>query len=94
MKVLSINQDPIVNIAVSSFFNVIVALFVVDSLEDVVDMVMHCSHSFEAFFCSRRGEFVVLIQVYGTWITAIETSVGRDLVCTGGYGIIGKFCER
>ena len=40
------------------------ASFIVDVLEDVVDVVVHCSHSREAFFCGRGGEFVVIIEVY------------------------------
>ena len=66
----------------------------VDSFEDVVDVVVHCSHSIELFFCSGGGEFVVVIEVYGAWIKAIETSVWGDFVRRGGCGIIGKFCER
>ena len=94
MKVLSINQDPIVNIEVSSFFNMKVALFVIDSFEEVVDIVMHCSHSVELFFCSGGGEFVVVIQVYDTCIKGIEASVGGEFVGSGGCGIVGKFCKR
>ena len=94
MKVLSINQNPIVNVELSSLFNMQVASLMVDTLEYVVDGVVHCSHSVEPFFCSGVGEFVVVIEVYGVWIKAIETSVGREFVGSGGYRIIGKFCER
>ena len=45
--VSSMNQDPIVNMEVSSFFNIKVAFFVVDSFEEVVDVVMHCRHHVE-----------------------------------------------
>ena len=71
-----------------------VASYVVDSLQDVIDVVMHCSHSVVPFFCSRGGDFVVVIDVYGVWIKAIETSVGGELVGSGGYGILGKFCKK
>ena len=88
------NQDPIVHIEVSSFFNMKVTLFVVDSFEDVVDVVMPCSHSVMPFFCSGGGEFAVVIEVYDAWIKGIETSVGGKFVGSGGCGMIGKFCKR
>ena len=66
----------------------------VDALEDVVDVVVHCSHSVEPFFCGWRGEFAVVIEVYGAWIKATETPIRGEFVGSGGCGIIGKFCER
>ena len=66
----------------------------VDALEDVVDVVVHSSHSVEPFFCGGGGEFVVVIEVYGAWIKAIETSITGEFVGSGGCGIVGKFCER
>ena len=66
----------------------------VDVLEDVVDVVVHGSHSVEPFFCDGGGEFVVVIEVYGAWIKAIETSMRGEFVGSGGCGIVGKFCER
>ena len=66
----------------------------VDALEDVVDVVVHGSHSVEPFFCSGGGEFVVVIEVHSAWIKAIETSIRGEFVGSGGCGIIGKFCER
>ena len=66
----------------------------VDIFEDVVDMVMYCSHSVEPFFCGGRGEFVVVIEVYGAWIKAIDTSIRGEFVGSGDCGIVGKFCER
>ena len=66
----------------------------VDVFEDVMDMVVYCSHSVQTFFCSGGGEFVVVIEVYGAWIKAIETSVRGEFVGSGGCSIIGKFCKR
>ena len=66
----------------------------VDALEDVADVVVHYSYSMEPFFSGRRGEFVVVIEVYGAWIKAIETSIRGEFVVSGGCGIIGKFCKR
>ena len=63
----------------------------VDTLKDVVDMVVHCSSSVKPFFCGRGGEFVVVIEVYGAWIKAIETSAGGEFVGSSGRSIRGKF---
>ena len=82
------------NVELSSFFNMKRALFVVDTLEYVMDVVVHCSHSVEQLFCSGRGEFVVVVKVYGAWVKPIETSVGGEIVGCGGGGVIGKFCKR
>ena len=65
----------------------------VDALKDVADVVVHCSHSVQPFFCSGRGEFIVVIEVYGGWINAIETSIMGEFVGSGGCVIIGKFYE-
>ena len=50
-------------------------MLVVDAFEDVVDMVVQCGHSVEPLFCGWWGGFVVVLDVYGVWIEAIETSV-------------------
>ena len=70
------------------------ALFMVDALEDVMDVFVHCSHSVEPFFYGGRGEFVVVIEVHGAWIKAIETSIREDFVGSSRCSIIGKFCKR
>ena len=51
LKVSFMKQDPIINIGVFGFLNMKGTLFVVDSFEDVVDVVMHSSHSIQTFFC-------------------------------------------
>ena len=94
MEVSSINQNPIVSVELSWFFNMQGASFVVDAFQDVVDVVVHCSHSVEPFFCGWRGESVVVIEVYGACIKAIETSIRGEFVGSGGCSIIGKFCKR
>ena len=66
----------------------------VDALENVMHMVVYCGHTVEPFFCGGRGEFVVVIEVYGAWINAIETSIRGEFVGSGGCGIIGRFCEK
>ena len=94
LEVSSINQNPIVDVELASIFNIQGSSFMVVTLENVVDMVVHYSHSVEPFFCSGGGEFVVVIEVYGAWIKAIETSVGGECVGRGGCSIIGKLWER
>ena len=66
----------------------------VDAFEDVVDVVEYYSHSVEPFSCGWIGEFVVIIEVYGGWIKAIETSIRGEFVGSGGCGIVGKFCQK
>ena len=94
MEVSSINQNPIVNVAWSSFFNMQGTSFMINTVEDLVDMVMYCNYSVQPFFCDGGGVFIVVIEVYGACIKAIETSVGGEFVGSGSHGIIGKFCER
>ena len=65
LQVSSINQDPIVNVESSSYFNMKGTSFVVDLFKDVVDVVVHYSPSIQPFFCSGEGEFVVVVKVYG-----------------------------
>ena len=54
-----------VNIEVSSFFNMKGASFVVDSFVDIVYMVMYWRYLVEPVFCGGEGEFIVVIEVYG-----------------------------
>ena len=49
----------------SSFVNIKGTSFVFDALKNVEDMIIYCSYSMEPFFCSRRGDLVVIIKVYG-----------------------------
>ena len=70
------------------------ASFIVDVLEHVMDVVVHCSHSVEPFFFSGRAEFVVVIEVYGVWVKGIETATRGEFVGSCSCGIVGKFCKR
>ena len=94
MEVSPINQNPIVNVELSCFFYMQGASFIVDGLEDVVDVVVHCRYSVEPSFCGRRGEFIVIIEVHSAWIKGTETSISGEFVGSGGSSIIGKFCKR
>ena len=94
LKVSSINQDPIVNIEVSCFLNMKGASFMVDSFKDIMDVVVHYSHLVKAFFCGKGGEFVVVVEVYGARIKAIETFIGVEFVHSSGCSIVSKCSER
>ena len=75
LKVLFVNQDPIVNVEMSSFFNMQGASFMVDIFEYSVDVVVYGSHVVKLFMRSGRAEFVVVSEVYGVWVEDIESSV-------------------
>ena len=42
-----------------------VASFMVDTLEDIVNVVVYSSHSVKPLFCSGGGELVFIIEGYG-----------------------------
>ena len=94
LEISSIDQNQIVNVALPSFVNMKGASFIVNSLEDIVDMLVHYSDSVKPFIHVRRGEFVVVVKLYGAWIKAIEAYIGGEVVGSGGCGIVGKFCEK
>ena len=94
MEVSPIKQNLIVTVELSRFFNMQGASFMVDALENIMHMVVYCSHSIKPFFCGGGGEFVVVIEVYGAWVIAIESSIGGEFVGSCGCGIVSKFCER
>ena len=88
------NQHPIVEVEVSSFFNMKCASFMFDAFEDVMDMLVYYRHIVKRFFCSGRVEFVVVIKVNSVLIKTIETSIWGGFVGSGGHSIVGKFCKR
>ena len=59
-----------------------------------MDVVMHWGYSIDQLFGSERGQFAVLIEVYGVQIAAIETSIRVEWVCSGGCAIVDKFKQR
>ena len=63
MEVLFVNENPITNVELCSIFNMKCAAFRVNAFEDIMDVIVYCSHSVKTFFCSRSGEFVVIIEV-------------------------------
>ena len=88
------NQDLSIDIELSCFFDVEGTLFIVDSFEEIINVVVHSSYYIKLFFCSGRGYFVVINKVYGMWIKARETSLGGEFVGSGSCNSVGKFCER
>ena len=90
----SINQYPIVNVELSCFFEVEGTSFVLDMLEGIVYLFVHCCHSISPFFGCGRGEFVVIIKVYGSRVETTETSIRGEFVGSGCCGVVGKFGER
>ena len=56
MKASSVNQDLMVNIELSSFFSMKGASVVLDVFEDVMDVVIYCSHSVKLLLCSEMEE--------------------------------------
>ena len=83
-----------VNVELSSLYNMNSPSFRVDTIEEVVDLVVHCSYSVTAFFCGGRVEFAVVIEVYSVGVKAIGPSVRGEFVGSGSCGVIGKFCKR
>ena len=94
LEVLSINQNPIVNVELSSILHIQGTLFVVDALVDIMHMVAHYSHLVEAFLSGRRGNVVVVIMMNGVRIEAVETYLCGEFVGSSGCGIVGKYCNR
>ena len=94
LEVLSINQNPIIDIEVSGFLNTQVASFMLDLLEDIIDVVVHTSHSVKVFLYSGGAEFVLVVTMYGTCIKAIEPFAREEFVGSGGCSTESKFCER
>ena len=94
LEISSIKQHLLSNCEVPHFCSRKHASFVLDLFEDLVDMVVHCSHSKKTFFCCSGEEFVVVVEVHGVCIKAKETSVCRVCVGSGGCSVIGTCGER
>jgi len=68
--------------------------FVVDLLESIVNLVVYCCHAVKPFLGGRRGNFVVIREVYSTGVKAIQAAAGRVLVGGCGCSIVGKLSQR
>jgi len=67
---------------------------VVDLLEGIVNLVVYCCHAVEPFLGGRRGEFMVIREVYSVRVKAIQATVGRVLVGGCGGSIVSKLSKR
>ena len=94
LEVSSVNQDQLIHLEVSCFFNMQGPSFVIDTFTENMYVVLHSSHYILPFFCSGRAEFTVVMKFYGVWIKVIEASIQEEFVGGSGYGIRVKFCER
>ena len=70
------------------------ASFMAESVENVMDGVMHNCYSVEQFFYGRGGEFIVVVKVYGAWIKGIETSVAKEFGGSVSCCLVVKVSER
>ena len=66
----------------------------VDTIDSVMALVMHCSLLVLAFFSGGGAEFVVVIEVYCAWVKAIQPSVGRVSMGGGRCCVVAKFSKR
>ena len=71
LLVAAVNQDPVVNSKLAWLFDINSTSFDVDLLEGVVDLVVDGFHSVQPFFCSVRGEFIVVVEVNGARVPPI-----------------------
>ena len=57
-------------------------------------MIVYCCHVVKPFLSGRRGEFVVIREVYSARVKVIQAVIGRVLVggCVGS--IISKLGKR
>ena len=64
LEVSSSNQNPIVTVEVSGLFNMQDVAFIIDLFDNITDVVVDYCCLVEIFFCSRRGEFIIIIVVH------------------------------
>ena len=73
LQVLSGNQNSIINLDLSSFFIIKSSLFVVNRFKDVVNVIVHHTHSIQLILYSGSGACVVSIEWDSEWIKPTET---------------------
>jgi len=59
-----------------------------------MNLVMYCCHAVESFLGGRRGEFVVVREVYSARVKAIQAALGKVLVGGCGGSIVSKLSKR
>ena len=72
----------------SGFCNLKGASYMLDVIEDFLDMVLHYRHSVEAFFNNRGAKLIVVVKMYGLQIQLMKTSVGGEFVDGSGCGMM------
>jgi len=68
--------------------------FVVDLLVSIVNLIVYCCHAVKPFLGGRRGEFVVIREVYSARVKAVQAAVVRVLVGGCGGSIVSKLGTR
>ena len=66
---------------------------IVDAFQHVIYLLVYCSYSVHLFFCSGRGEFVVVIKVCDLWIEAIDISASGIFVGSSGCALVRKILQ-
>jgi len=59
-----------------------------------MNLVVYCCHAVKPFLGGRRGEFVVIREVYSARVEAIQAAVGAVLVGGCGGSIVSKLGKK
>jgi len=59
----------------------------------MVDLVVNSRYLGKLFFGGRRGEFVIVIEVDGMGVLAIQTAVDGILIYRIGCGVVGNLSK-
>lgn len=66
----------------------------VEVFDNSMDMLAYNSYLVQAFCYSRKEELIVVIEEYGVWIKATETSVRGKFLGSGSRSIVDTFGKR
>ena len=69
-------------------------MYVGDSFEYILNVVVHCSYLVKPFFCGGKVEFAGIVNKHSAWIKGIEASVYVEFVDSSGCGVVGKDSKR
>jgi len=59
-----------------------------------MNLIVYCCYAVKLFFGGRRGEFMVIREVYSARVKAIQAVVRRVLVGRCGSSIVSKLGKR
>jgi len=65
-------------------------VFVVTSFEGIMYLIFYGIHPIEIFYCCRRGELVIIVEVSHVRVEAIESFIRGEFIGCGGISIISK----